>query len=102
MTLYYISAVRMDASNQHIEYVKIIKGGKGEADTTINSRQFVAELINDGATKFKTITKKMVSGLTGQMFTLSMTFTFRQTVTVPNAIIWVTCRSFKRTQYPLH
>ncbi|UAN44780.1 DUF3892 domain-containing protein [Serratia sp. JSRIV001] len=58
MTLYYISAVRMDASNQHIEYVKIIKGGKGEADTTINSRQFVAELINDGATKFKTITKK--------------------------------------------
>jgi len=29
MTLYYISAVRMDASNQHIEYVKIIKGGKG-------------------------------------------------------------------------
>lgn len=58
MTLYYISAVRMDASNKHIEYVKIIKGGKGEADTTINSRQFVAELINDGATKFKTITKK--------------------------------------------
>ncbi|AYO38882.1 DUF3892 domain-containing protein [Serratia sp. P2ACOL2] len=58
MTLYYISAVRMDASNQHIEYVKIIKGGKGEADTTINSRQFVAELINDGATKFKTITRK--------------------------------------------
>lgn len=56
MALYYISAVRMDANNQHIEYVKIIKGGKGAADATVNSRQFVAELISDGATKFKTIT----------------------------------------------
>ncbi|HCU0429591.1 TPA: DUF3892 domain-containing protein [Serratia marcescens] len=57
MALYYISAVRMDTSNQHIESVKIIKGGKGGADATINSRQFVAELINDGAARFQTITK---------------------------------------------
>lgn len=57
MALYYISAVRMDAKNQHIEFVKIIKGGKVEAEATINSRQFVAELINDKAADFKTITK---------------------------------------------
>lgn len=57
MALYYISAVRMNANNQHIDYVKIIKAGNGSANASINSRQFVAELINDGAASFKTITK---------------------------------------------
>ena len=51
----YISGVRRDNAGQHIQYVKIIKAGNGEKDASINSRQFVAELINAGKTSFQTI-----------------------------------------------
>ncbi|MFV8869112.1 DUF3892 domain-containing protein [Serratia fonticola] len=57
MTNFYISCVRMDSKRQHIQYVKIIKAGKGVKQATINSRQFFAELITEGKANFKTITK---------------------------------------------
>lgn len=52
----YISGIRRDNAGQHIQYVKIIKAGNGGRDASINSRQFVAELINAGKTRLQTMT----------------------------------------------
>ena len=57
MAHFYISAVKMDDSRQHIQWVKIIKAGKNSEQATINSRQFIAELISKGAATFQTILK---------------------------------------------
>lgn len=57
MAHFYISAVKMDDSRQHIQWVKLIKAGKNSDHATVNSRQFVAELISEGAATFQTITK---------------------------------------------
>lgn len=56
MADFYISGIRRDSTGQHIQYVKIIKAGKGNKDASINSRQFVAELIKASKATFKTIT----------------------------------------------
>ncbi|WP_367144470.1 DUF3892 domain-containing protein [Pantoea stewartii] len=56
MVDFYIYAVRMDQAGQHIESVQVIKNGKSLNDVTVNSRQFVAELIGSGLASFKTIT----------------------------------------------
>lgn len=56
MADFYISGIRRDNAGQHIQYVKIIKAGNGAKDASINSHQFVAELINAGKTSFQTIT----------------------------------------------
>ncbi|MBC4011455.1 DUF3892 domain-containing protein [Morganella morganii] len=55
MTDFYISAIRMDKTGQHIEFVKVIKAGNTANQATLNSRQFVAELINTTKVEFKTI-----------------------------------------------
>lgn len=54
MPLFYITAVRMNQANTHIDSVKIVQAGKRMNEATINSRQFVAELINKNAAEFKT------------------------------------------------
>ncbi|MBG3078758.1 DUF3892 domain-containing protein [Proteus mirabilis] len=54
MTDFYIVAIKMDAGNQHIEYVKTIQAGKSNIDATINARQFIAELINEKLASFQT------------------------------------------------
>ncbi|HEJ9626581.1 TPA: DUF3892 domain-containing protein [Proteus mirabilis] len=54
MTDFYIVAIKMDARNQHIEYVKTIQAGKTKIDATINARQFIAELINKKLASFQT------------------------------------------------
>ncbi len=54
MANFYITAVRMDASNTHIDYVQIVQHGKAYSSRTINSRQFVAELIYSGLATFQT------------------------------------------------
>lgn len=54
MTDFYIIAIKMDAGNQHIEYVKTNQNGKLISDSTINSRQFIAELINKNLATFQT------------------------------------------------
>ena len=56
MADFYISGIRRDSTGQHIQYVNIIKAGKGNKDASINSRQFVAELIKASKATFKTIT----------------------------------------------
>lgn len=57
MVDFYISAIKMDSTNQHIEYVKVHenKGDKVGAGT-VNSRAFVGQLIKTGKIEFKTIT----------------------------------------------
>jgi nitrous oxidase accessory protein NosD len=55
MADFYITAVRMDSTGQHIQDVQIYKaGGK---TPSINSRQFVGELISTGKVSFSTLTK---------------------------------------------
>ncbi|QPB79513.1 DUF3892 domain-containing protein [Proteus sp. GOKU] len=54
MTDFYIVAIKMDAENQHIDYVKTIQAGKADIDATINARQFIAELINENLASFQT------------------------------------------------
>ena len=54
---FYISAIKMDSNNQHIELVKIHENlGKKIGPDTVNSRAFVGELIRKGKAEFKTIT----------------------------------------------
>lgn len=54
---FYISAIKMDSNNQHIEFVKIHENlGKKIGPGTVNSRAFVGELIRKGKAEFKTIT----------------------------------------------
>ncbi|EKK5377354.1 DUF3892 domain-containing protein [Morganella morganii] len=55
MANFYISAIRMDKTGQHIEFVKVIKAGNTADQATVNSRQFIAELINTTKLEFKTI-----------------------------------------------
>lgn len=60
---FYISAIKMDSTGQHIEYVKVCKNnGSSIGPTTINSRIFVGELINTGKIEFKTITQNKADG----------------------------------------
>jgi hypothetical protein len=59
MTDFYISAIKMDSTGQHIEWVKTHKKtGNNSLDLegSINSRKFVGELISTGKIVFKTIT----------------------------------------------
>lgn len=59
MTDFYISAIKMDSNNQHIEWVKTHKKtGDNSLDSTgsVNSRKFVAELIKSGKVLIKTVT----------------------------------------------
>ena len=54
---FYISAIKMDSNNQHIEFVKIHENlAKKIGPGTVNSRAFVGELIRKGKAEFKTIT----------------------------------------------
>jgi hypothetical protein len=59
MADFYISAIRMDSTGQHIEWVKT---HKKTSDTSLeptgstNSRKFVGELISTGKIEFKTVT----------------------------------------------
>jgi len=59
MTDFYISAIRMDNTGQHIERVKTHKvtGNTFDSVGSDNSRKFVGELISTGKTSFTTITK---------------------------------------------
>lgn len=59
MTDFYISAIRMDSTGKHIEYVKTHKKTSDTSlDPTgsINSRKFVGELISTGKIVFHTVT----------------------------------------------
>ncbi|MEY1422593.1 DUF3892 domain-containing protein [Morganella morganii] len=51
MTDFYISAIRMDKTSQHIEFVKVFEPGKS---MSVSSRQFIGELINTGKIEFRT------------------------------------------------
>ncbi|EMH6514335.1 TPA: DUF3892 domain-containing protein [Raoultella planticola] len=54
---FYISAIKMDSTNQHIELVKVHENkGDKVGPGTINSRAFVGQLIKTGKIEFKTIT----------------------------------------------
>jgi len=55
MADFYISGIRRDSTGKHIQYVKIIQAGKNGKDASVNSRQFVAELIKAGKATFQTI-----------------------------------------------
>lgn len=57
MENFYISAIKMDSTNQHIEFVKVHEN-KGDTigPGTVNSRAFVGQLIRTGKIEFKTIT----------------------------------------------
>ena len=58
MTDFYISAIRMDSTGEHIEFVKTHKRtGMGTLDNagSVNSRKFVGELISTGKIEFRTI-----------------------------------------------
>jgi hypothetical protein len=59
MTDFYISAIRMDSTGQHIEWVKTHKKtGDNSLDSkgSTNSRKFIGELISTGKIVFKTVT----------------------------------------------
>ena len=63
---FYISAIKMDSNNQHIEFVKIHENlGKKIGPGTVNSRAFVGELIRKGKQNSKQLltTKKKNHGL---------------------------------------
>ena len=54
---FYISAIKMDSTNQHIEHVKVHENkGDTVGAGTVNSRAFVGQLIKTGKIEFKTIT----------------------------------------------
>lgn len=56
MVDFYISAIKMDSTNQHIEFVKVHEDlGDKIGPGTVNSRAFVGELIRKGKAEFKTI-----------------------------------------------
>lgn len=55
MADFYITAVRMDSKGQHIQDVQIYKAGGNTP--SINSRQFVGELISTGKVSFSTLIK---------------------------------------------
>jgi len=59
MTDFYISAIRMDSTGQHIERVKThkVNGNNFDLAGSDNSRKFVGELISTGKISFTTITK---------------------------------------------
>lgn len=58
MADFYISAIKMDSNDQHIEFVKVHENkGTTFGPGTVNSRAFVGELIKTGKVEFKTITK---------------------------------------------
>ncbi|MBN6032916.1 DUF3892 domain-containing protein [Pantoea ananatis] len=60
---FYISAIKMDSTGQHIEYVMVRKNeGSSVGPATINSRAFVGELISTGKVEFKTITQNKTDG----------------------------------------
>lgn len=59
MTDFYISAIRMDNTGQHIEWVKVhkkISDTSLEPKGSTSSRKFVGELISTGKVVFKTVT----------------------------------------------
>jgi len=59
MTDFYISAIRMDSNDQHIEWVKTHKKTSDNSlDTagSVNSRKFIFELISTGKVTIKTVT----------------------------------------------
>lgn len=55
MTDFYISGICRDSTGKHIQDVKIIKASKNGKEASVNSRQFVAELLKAGKATFKTI-----------------------------------------------
>lgn len=58
MTDFYISAIRMDSTGQHIEGVKTHKKTSDtslEPTGSVNSRQFIGELISTGRVEFRTV-----------------------------------------------
>lgn len=58
MADFYISAIRMDSSGQHIEWVKThkkISDTSLESTGSTNSRKFVGELISTGKIVFRTV-----------------------------------------------
>lgn len=58
MADFYISAIRMDSSGKHIEWVKTHKKTSSnslESRGTINSRRFVGELISTNKIEFRTV-----------------------------------------------
>lgn len=58
MTFFYISAIRMDSANQHIEWVRVHEINNSKLGTgMLTSRAFVAALIHTGTIEFRTITK---------------------------------------------
>lgn len=58
MADFYISAIKMDITGQHIEFVKVHENrGATFGPGTVNSRAFVGELIKTGKVEFKTIIK---------------------------------------------
>ncbi|MDM2857201.1 DUF3892 domain-containing protein [Citrobacter sp. Cpo071] len=65
MVDFYISAVRMDSTGQHIEWVKthkITSNSTFNSEGSINSRKFVGELISTGKVSFKTLVKNRSTG----------------------------------------
>lgn len=60
MSKFYISAIQMDKTGQHIEWVKthkVINDKKFDSMGSINSRKFIVELIETGYITFETISK---------------------------------------------
>ena len=54
---FYISAIKMDSTNQHIEFVKVHENKDDKiGPATVNLRAFVGQLISTGKVEFKTIT----------------------------------------------
>ena len=59
MLKFYISAIQMDKTGQHIEWVKThsVKNDIFDTKGSINSRKFIVELIETGYITFETISK---------------------------------------------
>ena len=57
MLKFYISAIQMDKTGQHIEWVKThsVKNDIFDTKGSINSRKFIVELIETGYITFETI-----------------------------------------------
>lgn len=65
MTDFYISAIKMDNTDQHIEWVKTHKKtSENSLDLagSVNSRKLVGELISTGKVIFKTVVKNQSTG----------------------------------------
>lgn len=66
MTDFYISAVRYDSTNKHIDWVKTHRASPFDPVGSNNSRQFIVELISSGKVTFKTVLNQGGKNVEGQ------------------------------------